>query len=369
MLVTDLSQSPDVEVLGTDRLVQILTSMKRQDDRVVSFDTVQEIAKRSGVTSVLLGSYVKAGETLRTNIKLQEATSGRIVSSERVEAEVESNLFAVIDDLTHRIKADSRGPPDRSNEGPHRSPRRIDAGGRRARPRLEGRDDDLVYEAYATRRGSQPARSASRGRSDSAARKAIAIDRASPWHWRNWRPRTATRTTRPVGGARQARVRAHRPDYSAGTSCVEGMYYGDVGDVRKAIDAYAKAVELFPDHASARHNLALQYDRLERFQESIPMYEDLRRRGMTATSLYTNLAEDYQVLGEFDKADKVLQDYLQRNPDNAEGFLALGMLRAAQGRLDDALATLAKAEALARQPRAAERTPWHLRCARTVGRR
>src|SRR5262249_50777873 len=49
MLVTDLSQSPDVEVLGTDRLVQILTEMRRQDDRVVSFDTVQQLAKRAGV--------------------------------------------------------------------------------------------------------------------------------------------------------------------------------------------------------------------------------------------------------------------------------------------------------------------------------
>ena len=29
MLVTDLSQSPDVEVLGTDRLVQILGAMKQ----------------------------------------------------------------------------------------------------------------------------------------------------------------------------------------------------------------------------------------------------------------------------------------------------------------------------------------------------
>src|SRR6185436_5558545 len=65
MLVTDLSQSPDVEVLGSDRLVQILTAMRRQDDRQISFDTVQEIAKRAGVQNVILGSYVKAGETIR----------------------------------------------------------------------------------------------------------------------------------------------------------------------------------------------------------------------------------------------------------------------------------------------------------------
>jgi len=86
MLVTDLSQSPDVEVLPTDRLVQILGDMKRQDDRAISFDTVQEIARRAGVNTVVLGSYVKAGDTIRINLKLQDAASGKLVSTERVDA-------------------------------------------------------------------------------------------------------------------------------------------------------------------------------------------------------------------------------------------------------------------------------------------
>src|SRR5262249_55556067 len=103
MLVTDLSQSPDVEVLPTDRLVQILSDLRRQDDRQISFETVQEVAKRAGVKSVILGSYVKAGETIRINVKLQEAGSGRIVTTERVEAANESNLFTTVDDLTKRI--------------------------------------------------------------------------------------------------------------------------------------------------------------------------------------------------------------------------------------------------------------------------
>jgi hypothetical protein len=40
MLVTDLPQSPDIEVLGTDRLVQILGSMKKLDDKVISFNAI-----------------------------------------------------------------------------------------------------------------------------------------------------------------------------------------------------------------------------------------------------------------------------------------------------------------------------------------
>jgi TolB-like protein len=105
MMVTDLSQSPDVDVLSTDRLVQILGSMQRLDDRVISFDTVQEVARRAGVKTVLVGSYVKAGDAIRINAKLQDAATGRIVSSERVDAPNESALFATIDDLTRRFKS------------------------------------------------------------------------------------------------------------------------------------------------------------------------------------------------------------------------------------------------------------------------
>ncbi|MCA1650223.1 MAG: protein kinase, partial [Acidobacteria bacterium] len=61
MMVTDLSQSTNIEVLGTDRLVQILQELRRSDDRVISADLVQEIASRAAVDNVLVGSYVMAG--------------------------------------------------------------------------------------------------------------------------------------------------------------------------------------------------------------------------------------------------------------------------------------------------------------------
>ena len=117
MVVTDLSQSPDVEVLGTDRLYQILRDLHRADDRVVASDTVQEIARRAGVKTVVLGSYVKAGDAIRINIKVQEAVSGRILGAERVEAANEARLFPAVDDLTRKI-ARSLRPSSTVRRGP-----------------------------------------------------------------------------------------------------------------------------------------------------------------------------------------------------------------------------------------------------------
>ena len=70
MLVTDLSQShrrrgaqhrsPGADPRATWASSRIGT---------ISFDTVQEVARRADVKHVLLGSYVKAGDTIRINVQ------------------------------------------------------------------------------------------------------------------------------------------------------------------------------------------------------------------------------------------------------------------------------------------------------------
>ena len=44
-----LSQSPDFEVMGTDRLMEILKELRRVDDEVLTADLVREIANRARV--------------------------------------------------------------------------------------------------------------------------------------------------------------------------------------------------------------------------------------------------------------------------------------------------------------------------------
>jgi len=348
MLVTDLSQSPDVEVLGTDRLLQILTDLRRQDDRSISFDTVQEIAKRAGVRSVLLGSYVKAGETIRINTQLQEAATGRIVTAERVEAAGESNLFPTIDDLTRRLKAKFAGPAADPSKPIFSSPITVSS-------TTSGVDRDLKevttssIEAY--RYYAEGINLHERFREQEAVpllEKAIEIDPGFAM---------ATAKLAMIEGNlghvnRQEEYLKRAFEHIDRLSpreryYVEGAYYSLRGATfARSIDAYRKAIDLYPDHASSRHNLALQYDRMERFSEAIPQYEELVRRGMTFPATHTNLALDYIRIGQLEKAHAILRDYLQRNPDNSRVHRALGDLFAQWNKPDEALAAYAKAEAL-----------------------
>ncbi len=117
MLVTDLSQSPNVEVLSTDRLYHILNEMNRLDDRITSLEAVQEVADKAGVGTVVLGSFQKAGDSIRINIRVQEANSGKILTSEKVEGVGEASIFPMVDELTRRMKSLTRSPPPQIHTG------------------------------------------------------------------------------------------------------------------------------------------------------------------------------------------------------------------------------------------------------------
>ena len=102
--MTALSQSPNIRVLSTDRVVAILERAGQLDQQITSSEVIREVAQRGGVQNVLLGSFMKVGETIRITIRLQDADSGSILASEMAEGEGESSIFPLVDDLTNRIK-------------------------------------------------------------------------------------------------------------------------------------------------------------------------------------------------------------------------------------------------------------------------
>jgi serine/threonine protein kinase/tetratricopeptide (TPR) repeat protein len=348
MLVTDLSQSPDVEVLGTDRLFQILSDMKRQDDRVISFDTVRELSRRAGVRTVLLGSYMKAGDTIRINVKLQEASSGKIVTAERVEAAGESSLFATVDDLTRKLRANfSSGSSNQITRllpfvGPI--------------PSTDSRlDRDLTdvttssLEAY--RYYADAINLHDRGRYEDELpllEKAVEIDpdfalaftKLAAAHYNlSHFELTKAFGKRAVEHADKLTLRERY--------YVEADYYSNFNDtIRQAIDIYSKAVERYPDFASARNNLALLYVQLERFDEAIREYEELRRRGITFGALYETLAFTYAAAGHIHAGEEVLREFLKRNPENWSAWESFGSLMIIAEKPNEAMAAFDKAVAL-----------------------
>jgi eukaryotic-like serine/threonine-protein kinase len=348
MMVTDLSQSSNIEVLTTDRLYQILDDLHRANDKVISADLIQEIARRAKVNRVLVGSYVKAGDTIRIDARLQDVATGKIVTSERVEGQGESSLFSLVDNLTGRIRsqlallASAAGGSVNLLAKPGATP---EAGLDR------GVTDVTTSSIEAYRYYAQAIDLHERyleAQAQPLFEKAIEVD-----------PKFAMALVKLAVVCNNLGLDDKRDDYAKRALdnseratpreryYIEGYYYSlrpETWD--RAIDAYKQGLALHPEHQASRHNLALLYSGLWRFKDAAAQYEELIRRGTSNPTSYGNLASDYLALGEPAKAQNLLETFVQDHPDVASGYESLGEVLVAENRLPEALADFDKAAGL-----------------------
>jgi len=102
MLVTDLAQTPGLDVVSSERIQKILRQIGQEDLENIDKSVVDEVARRAGAGAVVVGSIFKSGEEVRIDVQVQDVSSGRILSAERVQGR---DVFPLVDELTGRIRA------------------------------------------------------------------------------------------------------------------------------------------------------------------------------------------------------------------------------------------------------------------------
>jgi tetratricopeptide (TPR) repeat protein/TolB-like protein/predicted Ser/Thr protein kinase len=348
MLVTNLSQSPEFEVLGTDRLVQILQDLRRADDKVISSDVIQEVAGRARVGTVLVGSYVRAGGTIRISARLQDATSGRIVTAERVEGPGESSLFQLVDDLTQRFRtrlAALAGPPPAVGFNRPAATAPGDLGLDR------GLSDITTASIDAYRHYSEGLNFHERSLFTQAAphfQKAIETDPDFAMAYAKLAVvmHNIGRLNERDEFARRALARLDRLT-TRERYYIEGFYYGLRPDTRRrSIDAYKRGLELHPEHQASRHNLGIHYLELELLPDGIREYEELIRRGTSNANSYENLVDLHLTAGNVLRARQVADDYWKFWPDRSVGYRMRGMIALVEGDYEAARAAYERASQL-----------------------
>jgi tetratricopeptide (TPR) repeat protein len=114
-------------------------------------------------------------------------------------------------------------------------------------------------------------------------------------------------------------------------------------DWNKAIEAFNRVLELYPDDSPANYYLGSIYWNLEEWDKSIQYYEVCRKNKFTFLFLYGGLAIDYRAKGFYDKADEVLEYCLENISDSTATHLYTADNYLAQAKLDPALAEVDKA--------------------------
>lgn len=139
-----------------------------------------------------------------------------------------------------------------------------------------------------------------------------------------------TRTGDHAGARKQLEIVAAREPHNAeawtrlGTTCLA------LGENEAAVEALRKAVELKPDEPASHADLAEALGRLQRFRELVPVIAeairlDPQNPGYRLTAARA-MAQSATTEAEYRKAVAILEEILQRLPDQLEIRAALGGL-------------------------------------------
>jgi len=121
------------------------------------------------------------------------------------------------------------------------------------------------------------------------------------------------------------------------------FYRSSEKDYGKAIEAYDKLLNLYPDDVLGNESLGGLYQTLEQWDKAIERYRVNVENQDESSQTYMGLATVYMANGQYDQAQKMVESYVAAFPDNALVHQELGFLYFCQDKLDLALIEYDKA--------------------------
>jgi eukaryotic-like serine/threonine-protein kinase len=104
LLITSLEQSRYLRVVTWERMHDLLSQMGRADVSHIDKELGFELSRREGIEALVVGSFVKAGETFVTDVKVLDANSRELLESASARGNgAQSILDHQIDELSRTI--------------------------------------------------------------------------------------------------------------------------------------------------------------------------------------------------------------------------------------------------------------------------
>jgi serine/threonine protein kinase len=108
LLITSLEQSNRLRVTSWERMKDLLRNSGRDAAAIFDEEAGFEVCRKEGIEAVVLGSFVKAGETFATDVQVLDASNKHILKSASARGEgVASILKSQIDEISRTIRRGS----------------------------------------------------------------------------------------------------------------------------------------------------------------------------------------------------------------------------------------------------------------------
>ncbi|MFQ6092339.1 MAG: tetratricopeptide repeat protein [bacterium] len=323
MLITDLSQSRYLDVVGEHDLAAIMNRMGITDPLAMDASVAVSVAREARLETVLVGGFVRVGENIRIDAQLYDARTGSLLKTDRVECRGLEEIFTMVDELTRRVrdglKLTLKGVVEFDKDLADATTNSIEA----YRCFTEGlqRYDKLFFQeaaqhferaaaidtTFATAYARLALAYSSLGRSEDArrvlARAVVLADRVTERERLN----------------------------------IMALDAGFKDDLLRMIETYEEMVRLFPKDKEARYRLGTIYNALGRFDEAIAQFEAALEIDNTYKLVHNVLGYSYSSRGMYEKAVESLRRYLELAPDEPNPHDSIGEIYQRAGYLDEAI--------------------------------
>lgn len=315
MLIRSLSQSRSLSVLSTDQLFTILDSLDQDDSgQPIDMELAAVVAREARVEALLTGKISKNGDSLQITVQVHEPNQGKILTQETVEGPGLESIFAMVDDLTQKIRQrlqialeqDASSITDLSTHS-------LDAW------RHYSLGLDLMKKAMFNNAISEFER-------------AIAIDAnfVSAYY------RLCLLLS--VQGERE-KLRDYLPQLQAlkAKASPKEQYQIDrlegslQRDIRKTIDASKRWLEQNPDDAEANFNLGDIFFSLQNYDEAIQYYQATVNADPRFKPAYNMIGYCYARKGNIANAIATMKQYQKLAPDEPNPYDSMGEIYYSQG--------------------------------------
>jgi tetratricopeptide (TPR) repeat protein/TolB-like protein len=350
MLVTGLAQTQGLDVVSSERLLEILDSLVPESAETIAPRQVLEVARRAGAGAVVVGSVFGTGPDLRIDIRVQDPSDGRLLFAHDVRGD---EVFGLVDELTEQIRArlgmttaaSSRGIAELTTESLEayrlyveghnalRNVRSWDAA--ELLRRAVELDPSFTMAYFDLSLLPVPLDSPSR---DEYRRKTLeGLDRlsgrerlqvesyAASWDGDDERALTL-----------QEELVTRYPDDPGAYIRLSDLYRRVLGNTEKAIQVYERGVAAVPTDGPLRNEFAYQLTYLGRFDEALHQLEAYAQLAPREPNPHDSLGDAYLMMGRPEEAIASYTDAVE--VDRTWGGAGCAWAHAVLGSYDDALA-------------------------------
>ncbi len=326
LLITSLEQSKFLRVMTWERMNDVLKQMGKTGTGLIDKELGFALCEREGVHAIVIGSFIKAGETFATDVKVLDVGTKELMKTASARGEgVQSILDVQIDQLSKDI-ARGVGLSQRKVElAPSQIAEVTTSSMDAYNLFLRGRDEHEKLHYVDARRLFE---------------KAVALDSnfALAYHYLS----RACGALIDVPGSRMAIEKAKALSARAPEKerlAIEARYATVIErNPLQRLALLEEMVRKYPQEKRFHDELAQTYQARGMVHEAQMQYESAIQLDPDFASPTNGLAYIYAAQGHYEKAVEALQRYATLSPGDANPFDSMGEIYLQMGNLDESIA-------------------------------